>query len=88
MKTEQKGSRANSCPVSVSGVGNSEVWVNNYVITPHSSLDLLVPDRSLAQGCVDEQGNLRTMPILPDLECRMGGGRLQYGSGMLRGCLQ
>jgi hypothetical protein len=76
---------ANSCLISVAGADNAEAWVNNDVITSHSSLDLLVPDELLTQGYVVERGSLRTMPVLPDLECGTGHVWLQCSNGRPRG---
>jgi hypothetical protein len=76
---------ADSCPISVTNTDNTEAGVNDYVITSRSSLDLLVPDRLLVQGCAAKRGSLRTMPVLPDLECGTGRMRLQCGSGRPRG---
>jgi hypothetical protein len=64
---------------------NTEAWVNDYVITSRSSLDLLVPDEPLIQECATEQDSLRTVPVLPDLECGTECGQPQCGSSMTRG---
>jgi hypothetical protein len=72
--------RADSCPVSAD---YAEVRVNDRVITSYPSLDLLVPDEFLFQGCIDMLGNPPTRPFLPDSECRMGCGRLQCDIGMM-----
>jgi hypothetical protein len=77
-ETEQ---RADSCLISVTSVDNTEAWVNDYVITSRSSLDLLVPNKLLGRGCATEWGSLQTMPVLPDSECGMGCAWLQCNSG-------
>jgi hypothetical protein len=78
----RNGIRADSCPISIRSAGNMETWVNDYVITSCSSLDLLVPDEPLVQECAAEWGSLRTMPVLPDSEHGMGCGQLQYDGSM------
>jgi hypothetical protein len=77
--------RADSCPISTY---HTEAWVQYGVITSHSSLDLLVLNKLLSQGCVNARDSLLPRPFLPDSECGMGCGQLQGGDGSLRDRLQ
>jgi hypothetical protein len=62
-----------------------EARIDDRVITLRSSLDLLVPNELLSQGCADMRGSPLTRPFLPDLEYGTGCGWLRCDSGTLRG---
>jgi hypothetical protein len=57
-------------------MGDMEMRVYDNVITSRSSLDLLVLNELLAQGCAVVLGSLWTTLILPDSESWTGGAQL------------